>query len=267
MPAGSSRGVLDDEPGPAGQRAPDAERGREPVAALDRPVARAQQAERRARPGGQHQVARQRRAVPLEQPDGLALGHARAAGPRSSRRTPFEVWQAAHSSIASCSTSLMTRSPSPASMSRSSAFSTEPGRAGQPAQLVDEERRRVDQRRGRRTSSSRRRRPGSRPDALVGEDLGERPRPVARLARQAQVLEAVAAHRQRRGAGHPVALVADQDRRLAGRADDEQRLLEARVEAGQVREVRAVLAVGVDDEPVVAARRSPGRAGAARRSA
>ena len=48
--------------------------------------------------------------------------------------------------------------------------------------------------------------------------------------------------------------------RIAGVAvapDDEDRLLEPRVEAGQVRQVRAVLAVGVDDEAVVAALRHP----------
>ena len=90
------------------------------------------------------------------------------------------------------------------------------------------------------------------PDPGLAEDLRERPRPVAWLARQAQVLEQDALHRQGSGAGHPPALVADEHDRVAGRRDDEDRLLEARVEPGEVREVRAVLAVGVDDEPVVA---------------
>ena len=54
------------------------------------------------------------------------------------------------------------------------------------------------------------------------------------------------------------ALVADEDRRLAASAsDDEDRLLEPRVEAGQVRQVRAVLAVGVDDQPVDVVLRAP----------
>ena len=50
--------------------------------------------------------------------------------------------------------------------------------------------------------------------------------------------------------------------RIAGspvRADDQDRLLEARVEAGQERDGCAVLAIGVDEEPVVAAVRHPPR--------
>ena len=54
---------------------------------------------------------------------------------------------------------------------------------------------------------------------------------------------------------------------VAGRPEDQHRLLEARVEPGQEREVRAVLAVGVDDEPVVAARRRPARGARSTRSA
>ena len=94
------------------------------------------------RPGGQHQVARQRHAVPAEQRAPPRARVIPGRSPRRSRRTPFDVWQAAHSSAASCSTSLITRSPSAASISRSVAFSTEPARAGQRPQLVDEERRR-----------------------------------------------------------------------------------------------------------------------------
>ena len=87
-------------------------------------------------------------------------------------------------------------------------------------------------------------------DALRAEDRLERPGPVARLVGQAEVLEQLAAHRQRCGAGHPEALVADEDRRVAIGPDDEHGLLEARVEAREVREVGAVLAVPVDDEDV-----------------
>ena len=64
--------------------------------------------------------------------------------PASRLRTPCDVWHAAHSNAASCSTSLTTRSPSAASMSRSVAFSTRPAGPVRPAQLVDEERRRLD---------------------------------------------------------------------------------------------------------------------------
>ena len=87
--------------------------------------------------------------------------------------------------------------------------------------------------------------------------VGQRPRAIPWLARQAEVLEQLSAHRQRGGTGQPVALVADEDRGLAGRSDDEDGLLEAWVEPGQERQVGAVLAVGVDDQPVVAASLSP----------
>ncbi len=88
-------------------------------------------------------------------------------------------------------------------------------------------------------------------DAFGGEDLGERPGAISRLTGQAEVLEQVAPQLQGSRSGHAVALVADQDGRLARRADDEHRLFEARVEAGEVGEVRAVLAVRVHDDLVV----------------
>ena len=93
------------------ERAPDPERDREPVAALDRPVARAQQAERRPRPGGQHQVARERHPVPARAARTASRSVIPGRSPSSRRRTPFEVWQAAHSSAASCSTSLTHAQP------------------------------------------------------------------------------------------------------------------------------------------------------------
>ena len=94
----------------------------------------------------------------------------------------------------------------------------------------------------------------ARLNAFLGQDVPQRSQAIARLTRQAEVLEQVSAHLQRRGTGHPVALVADQDRGLPGRSGDQDRLLETRVEARQKREVRAVLSVGIDDQPVVAAR-------------
>ena len=69
--------------------------------------------------------------------------------------------------------------------------------------------------------------------ALGGEDLRERQRAVTGLGREAEVLEQVPPHRQWRRARHAVTLVADEDRRVASGADDEQRLLEPRVEAGE----------------------------------
>jgi hypothetical protein len=64
----------------------------------------------------------------------------------------------------------------------------------------------------------------------------------------------VPAHRKRRGAGHAEALVADQDGGVAVGRHDEDRLLEAGIEAGQVGQVGAVLTVGVDNQPIPAAR-------------
>ena len=116
--------------------------------------------------------------------DGLVLASSRARSPNSSCRTPCEVWHAAYSNAASCSTSLITRRPSAAPMSRSAAFSTDPlgpvirrssstmngGRLDRlavgvllPADDPD---------------------PAAGPDALVGQDLGQRPGAVARLARE-----------------------------------------------------------------------------------
>ena len=71
------RSVLDDEPGATVEGAPDAERRREAVAALDATITRAQQAERRTVPARQHQVAGQRSTIPLEKTNGLVLSHAR----------------------------------------------------------------------------------------------------------------------------------------------------------------------------------------------
>ena len=97
----------------------------------------------------------------------------------------------------------------------------------------------------------------SGPDPLPGEDLAQRQGPVARLAREAQVLEALPFHRERRGPGHAPALVPDEDRRDPARPQDEDRLLEPRVEPGEEREVGAVLPIGVDDQAVVPARIGP----------
>ena len=78
---------------------------------------------------------------------------------------------------------------------------------------------------------------------------------VAGLAGQAEVLVELHPHGQRGILRQPPALVADEDERVfvTRRGQDEECLLEAWVEAGQVAQVGAVLAVGVDDEAVVAA--------------
>ena len=149
-------------------------------------------------PAREHQVARQRRPVPVEQ---ARRPRARSCPGRRPAEQPPDAARrsghAAHSKRASWSTSLMTRSPSA-------------GVDQQVAGVLDAARRR---RPAARSSSTRNagasigRPVGVRlpaddadacagPIALVGEDLRERPRPVARLARQAQVLEADPAHRR-----------------------------------------------------------------------
>src|SRR5439155_17703556 len=62
---------------------------------------------------------------------------------------------------------------------------------------------------------------------------------------------------QGRRAGHPEALVADEDRGLLPAAEHEQCLLEPRVESSQVGGFCAVFAVGVDDESVAPTRLDP----------
>ena len=201
MPVREVAGVRGHEPGPAGQRAPDPEGGRERVASLDGAVAGAEQPEPRPLAGGQHEVARQRRAVPAEERDGVPLAQPRLS-PAMRPRTPSDVVTAAASMAASCSTSLMTRSPSAGSMSRSVAFSTPPAaRPARAAHRPGSSARRGSP--GRRTSSSPRPRPGALDDALVAEDLRQGPGAVARLGGQAEVLVQLDAHRQRRRAGHP----------------------------------------------------------------
>ena len=70
----------------------------------------------------------------------------------------------------------------------------------------------------------------------------------------------------RRGAAGALVLRPGQEHRLAARHEDQQRLLEARVEAGRPGEIGEVLAVAIDDE-----RRSPpprrGSASRAKRAA
>ena len=114
------------------------------------------------------------------------------------------------------------------------------------------------------TASSRRPRRATGSHTLRGRDRRERLGPIARLRRQRQLLVAMPAHRQRRRSGQPPALVAHEDCRLGGGRDleDQHRFLEPRIEPGEEREVRRVLAVRVDDDKGVDPRRARARAGA-----
>ena len=107
-------------------------------------------------------------------------------------------------------------------------------------------------------------------DALVAEDLGQRCGGVAGLARAGSSPGRMTS---RIGRGAAAAMPAHSlPTRTAGSPDgpdDQHRLLEARVEAAEVGEVGAVLAVGPDDEVAVSAcvhRRAEARPAARRRS-
>ena len=131
-------------------------------------------------------------------------------------RTPCDVCARRVLNAASCSTSLMMRRPSPGSMSSPVAFPTEPAGPTGPRSSSTRKAGSFDRvRRGiRLPADDADSRPGT--DPLLVENSGQRPRAVARLARKAQVLEPVTPHRERRRAGGPPVLVADEDRRLAG---------------------------------------------------
>ena len=125
------------------------------------------------------------------------------------------------------------------------------------AQLVDEEGRHLDGRASGVHLPADDADPAARRDPFRTEELGQWRRRVTRLIRQAQILEAHGANGQWSGFGGAIALVAGEERRLPRRSDDQHRLLEAGVEAGQVGEVGAVLAVGPDDQAVVTATLHP----------
>ena len=252
-------GVLDDEPGPAVERAPDPERDREPVAALDRPVARAQQAERRPR----------RRAVSIRwhdsgvpfQPSSATASrsrHARAAARAGAGARPSRSGTRPHSNAASWSTSLMTRRPSA-------------GVDQQVGRVLDAARRR---RSARRSSSTRN--AGASIVARAGVRLpadDADPRARRRCPRRARISASgrdrsrgwlgrlrswnrMPAHRQR-ARRRPCPSTRCRRGSPASPVAPTTRIASSNRGSKPVRyaSVRAVLAVGVDDEAVVAAPR------------
>ena len=150
----------------------------------------------------------------------------------------------------------MTRSPSAGSISRSFAFSTRAARADERPQLVHDVRRAPRSATGPRTASSRARRPGSRARSPPppGSRASGRDRSRGCIGR----LKSWNRWRAHRAAAPrrpcPRHSLPDEDRRRVVGPDDEHRLLEPRVEPGEERDVRAVLAVRVDDEAVERAR-------------
>ena len=174
---------------------------------------------RGARARGQHQVAGQGHPVPAQERDGLPLGHARPQPDAAGRRTPSDVWQDAYSKAASCSGSLITRSPSGGVDEQVRGVLDQPGRARPAPERVDQLGRRLDPGRSAYAfqpmtpTRARRARPRRRGSS------SQRPRPVARLVRQAQVLEQVTAHRAAaRRRAMPQHSLPDEDRRHRRRA-------------------------------------------------
>jgi hypothetical protein len=93
--------------------------------------------------------------------------------------------------------------------------------------------------------------PGTLADALAGEDLAHLAAGVAWLVQQRERLKALSADPalgvQRTHTQVVLAFIADHDQRLAVPCDDQQRLFIARIEVGEVRQVREVLAIRIDD--------------------
>ncbi len=250
MPAGSSAASATTKPARQVERAPDAEGGGERVAALDDAVAGAEQAERGAwarrvsmrwHDSGMPFQPRRRRPPARSCP---------GRRPRRSRLTPSDVWQAAYSK-ASELLDLVDRPQAAGRVDEEvRGVLDDARRAHQRAQRVDQEgghlepvaaRVRLpagDARRGRRAS-----RPPRRGSSSSGR---ERSRGWSVRLRS---WKRMSAHRpaapRRPCPWHSLPT------RMAGSPsgpEDEDGLLEAGVEAGQVREVGAVLAIGVDDE-------------------
>ena len=239
--------VLDHPPCPARQRAPDPERDRERIPVFDGPVSGAQQAKPGARSGRQHEVTRQRRPVPAKQAHGVPLAQ---TGTKLCQQRTHATRRRAGGGLHHGQLVDLIADAQPISSidEQAGRIRDDPGATCGP-DGVGEVRGDVEHRWIAVRLPSDDPDPSARPDALVGEDRRERARPVAGLTRQAEVLEEFATHRQGCGPRHPVALVAHEDHRVAG-PDDEDGLLEARVEAGQPGEVGAVLAIRVDDQAV-----------------
>jgi hypothetical protein len=92
-------------------------------------------------------------------------------------------------------------------------------------------------------------------DPGITQDNGKRDVAGIRLADQAELRQPDDVDLERHHPGPRDVLVADDKSRRVIRHQDQQRLLPARVEAGEVGHVREVLAVGVDDDGIETALR------------
>ena len=176
----------------------------------------------------------------------------------STLRRPCEVKVAANSKAASWSASLMARRPSAGFIIRLAALTTLP-RSPTMARSLSA------MKAGRSSAVSSRPWspapngfqpiapivwPGFRP--LSARIWVREERAVARLRRQAEGLVEHALVRPGAELGVAPAFIADQQRRPLARHDDQQRLLEARIVAGEIGDVRGMLAVAIDGEAIEA---------------
>ena len=181
------RRIFDDESGAAVQRAPDAERDREAVAAFDPTVARAEQSERCPVPARQHQVAGERHAVPPEQRDGVVLAH---PGPESEEQLTDAVRGPARRVLERGELlHLVDHAESVGGADQQMSGVLDRADRGHPAQLVDDERRHLDRLAVGVHLPADHPDPVAIPDAFCGEDLGQRLGAISRLAGEAEVLE------------------------------------------------------------------------------
>ena len=205
--------VLYDEARSTVEGAPDAERDREGITALDRSVPRAQQSEPRSLAGSEHQMAGQRRAVPREQAGTVALGHPRlepgdhATYPvRRLTRRPLE-----RGDLLDLVAHLQAVGRVDQDVGR---VLDQTGRADRTSQLIDEERGHLDRVPRVVGLPSDDTDSAGGADPLVVQDRGQRCGDVTRLTRKAHVLEHHGPHRQRCGRRHARALVPDEHRRI-----------------------------------------------------
>ena len=212
-PVRQLRCVVDHEAGPAVERPPDPERDGERIAPLDRPVPGAEQPVAGPRSCGEHEVAGQRGTVPGQELRRLPLGH---AGPEASEHGTDRARRLARGPLERGQLLDLVEHAQPVVGidEQIGGVLHQTARADPVPQLVDQERRGLHRRAPGVRLPADQPHPAAGPDALVAQDLRQGARLPTGLARQAQVLEAHASHRERGGFRHPVALVAEQDRRL-----------------------------------------------------
>ena len=156
-------------------------------------------------------MARQGHAVPVEQPDRLGLGH---AGTQAREQAPDAVRRLAGRVLEDRELVHVVDHPQAVGGVDHEVVGVldEPRRTGERPQRVGDERRSLDPRAVRVGLPAEDADAAAAADPLPRQDLAQRSRAVSRLGWQAEVLEQVPPHRQRRGPGGAPALVAHQHR-------------------------------------------------------